>query len=157
MLQTLEIEILHHADKLAVINVATHKASHMELWKHLHECLIGNDAAGFILVVRLTEVTAFHNLKPEELRKVDIDGQHFHKNLIAVIPGTAPTHFLVGDNLTVSESHSFNRRVLKQMALQGIFLVPGRISAPGLKNARLIKAHVPSYHKPGLNAYEQGH
>ena len=43
------------------------------------------------------------------------------------------------------------------MTSQGIFLVPSRISAPGLKDACFVKTHILPNHKLGLHAHEQGH
>ena len=86
-----------------------------------------------------------------------VHGQRFHKNLIAVVPGSAPAHPPIGNDWTVAEGHIFNGRVLKQMALQGIFLASGRVAAPGLKNACFVKTHILSNHILGLNAHEQGH
>ena len=157
MLQALEVEILHHTDNLRVIHVSAHKAPDMVLREHLHKRFVGDKTTRLALIVRLPEITAIHNLKPEELHEVNIDGQHFHKHLLAVISSPTPAHLLVRNKLGVTESHGFNRRILQQETLQGIFLTAGPLPAPSLKDTRFIESHILVHHILCLYANEKRH
>ena len=95
MLEGLEVEILHDAHNLGIIHMATHKAAHVILGKTLDKGLIGDEAPRIALIVRLLEITSVHYLQTEESHKVVRNRKHFHKNLLPVISGAAPSHLRV--------------------------------------------------------------
>ena len=134
----------------------THQTSNVKLRIHLHKCFVGDKASCFTLIVRLAEIAAFHYLQPEELHEINIYGQHFHKHLLAIYCA-APPHLLVGNYLSVTKSHGFYGRILQQVALQGIFLASGRLSAPDIKDMCLFKTHVFVHHESCLYSHEECH
>ncbi len=112
VLQALEVEVLYDAHDLGIALMASHQAAHVKLRIHLHECLIDNHTACFVLVVGRLEATPVHHLEVEKMQEIIGNGKHFRINLLSV-DGTAPTHLPVGDDQVVGKSHIRDGRILQ--------------------------------------------
>ena len=119
-----------------------------------HECLVDNEGAVGVQVVRLGEVAAFCYFHPEERDEVGVYGEAVHLHSLTLIRAS-PAHLALGYYLVAGKCYIGDVGILHEHLPEGLAAVPDLAAYEELHGLLPVEAHVVALHVFDLYCDEQ--